>query len=151
MAVTPNSTPMESLTKVQESPLCSFCEDFLPIEDEAHTTRPFHATAAELLHYGHCVLSKFITTQVGLDNSHQLSGNSYQDVRSVPMSVVARLREPQSSEDDVRWAILEIILRSLLMEGSFRITHTFSMVHHIVASTYKSCPQDSKVYDFNFV
>jgi len=135
----------------KESPLCGFCKDFLPIEDEAHTTRPFHATAAELLHCDQCVLCEFIKAHSGLDNSHQPYGNSDRGVRNLSMSVMARLREPQVSDGDVRWAILEIILQSPPMEGSFRTTHIFSMVHRLVASTYELCPQHSGAHDVNVV
>ena len=142
---------MDSLTKAKESPLCSFCKDFFPIKDEAHTTRPFHATAAELLHCDQCVLCEFIKAHSGLGDSHQSYGNSDRGVRSALTSVVARLREPQISDDDVRWATLEIILQSPPMEGSFRTTHTFSMVHRLVASTCKLCPQHPVAHNFNVV
>lgn len=127
---------VDSRMYAKEPCLCMYCSKFIPIQDEPHTTRPFHRNAVALLRQsGSCALCNFIKVHSSLDSSSlpPLDDGCYP---YEPTTIVARVREPQVCEDGIRWAILEITLAFSGSGGWSSTTHTFSITTCQVDCTY---------------
>lgn len=109
-----------------EASLCHYCLKLFPIDYIGQSTRPFYSNLAIfLLNADNCPLCAFIQNHLGLDETIQHTsevGPSYDSA-----SIRLRLKESRRSEDGVRWAILEIMIRIPDPQGEINDIRIFSV------------------------
>lgn len=120
---------LPSFTKMEEGKanLCHYCLELFPIEDNGHSTRPFHSDVATmLLEAGKCHFCAVIQNRMNLDGISQAHASKDSPMHN-SASLRVRLKEPHQSEGGVRWGILEISIRMPDAQGEIVKDHTFSI------------------------
>ena len=111
---------MSATTAVQASAkLCQCCSDIIPINQTGHTTRPFYSTLADFLkQLRQCHLCTFLRDHL---SDISMEGPSDQAFLYV------RLKEPNCSEDEIQWALLEVSIQISIDGIEYNKIRTFSV------------------------
>jgi hypothetical protein len=108
--------PVKSTARPRAN-LCRYCSGIIPFRDTGHTTRLFHSTLEEFLQQSElCDLCAYIRIH--------LKEESGLDEEAI---LYVRLLELNEPEHQVRWALLELSIRTMVSGSDTNYVYKFSI------------------------